>query len=908
LPIADTSGGKLIFFETMKQKMVFFLSLFLIVGGAVYAQKPTAAKSVGPRNAVTKYSGDDYTTDHYGLYDTDLDYCKIQQTAQNASTYNMWIYAKNTVSTDDSKSGKIIFYAQNIIFGDVATTGNLASVSYSSISSKGTSTAELKKETYMYYKYYYEGWYVYTGYDPTTDLVLNPCATNYTGKGVRFQYNSSASKYDIQFFLKFFDDWGWYTLDDTLTLPVNAYDYAGNKITLTDGQGGKSDFTMTATSVSIIKDKARNKATLTATADGKTATLEFPSMSTFDETIGVPAGTYGIGSTIQAGNKTQGTGSNAADASNYWYLSSGSVTITNNGNGTLSISTSSVKDADDANVSITATNITPSITTYETKTLTVNNASCQDLGGRIRIKGTSTDSKAVSVCYYSDNVDGTFDSDNIDEIEIAGVTYSVMSATVSTVAGGFHQFVGTISNATGDVYQTTINFVARFSEDNTYDFTGLTFNQTGYSEVSSGYRRLTAHSTSKFYGYYADAQIDFYVGDAATCEGIPSGEYTVSSNTTANNVAPVTSTSSPLQGSYVKLTNGEYWYLYGGKVTVVNVNGTYYVTVAATNSNYTGNPIKYRDIQFTIGTAPTSCNITIASGDGGSSKITLPCSGASYTEGTHSMYVGQTISLEATANDGYEFDQWNDGNKDNPRQITVSSAATYTASFKATSTGLTLKDNEDNTATLTSKDGQTMDVTINRTIKAGMWNTICLPFALSSLVSTPLAGAQLGTLTQAETVDDELILDFATTATTVAAGQPYIIKLAGASDLVNPTFTSVTIDKSNADYTVDEIDFKGIYSPTALEATDLFLGVNNTVHNPNVTESKNTMNGFRAYFHYTSKAGIPRRIRMVVNSSETTTALDDFSAENVITKTLENGRLVIIRDGVRYDAQGHVMK
>lgn len=44
-----------------------------------------------------------------------------------------------------------------------------------------------------------------------------------------------------------------------------------------------------------------------------------------------------------------------------------------------------------------------------------------------------------------------------------------------------------------------------------------------------------------------------------------------------------------------------------------------------------------------------------------------------------------TATLTATAKDGYEFVQWNDGNKENPRNITVTKAETYTATFQAKS-------------------------------------------------------------------------------------------------------------------------------------------------------------------------------------------------------------------------------
>ena len=49
--------------------------------------------------------------------------------------------------------------------------------------------------------------------------------------------------------------------------------------------------------------------------------------------------------------------------------------------------------------------------------------------------------------------------------------------------------------------------------------------------------------------------------------------------------------------------------------------------------------------------------------------------------GTYS--VGRTVRIQATPAHGYEFVQWSDGNRDNPRNITVTGNATYTASFAA---------------------------------------------------------------------------------------------------------------------------------------------------------------------------------------------------------------------------------
>ena len=53
----------------------------------------------------------------------------------------------------------------------------------------------------------------------------------------------------------------------------------------------------------------------------------------------------------------------------------------------------------------------------------------------------------------------------------------------------------------------------------------------------------------------------------------------------------------------------------------------------------------------------------------------------SVTEGGEYAY-GTEITLTATANEGYRFTQWSDGNTDNPRIVTVTENKTYTAEFE----------------------------------------------------------------------------------------------------------------------------------------------------------------------------------------------------------------------------------
>ena len=62
--------------------------------------------------------------------------------------------------------------------------------------------------------------------------------------------------------------------------------------------------------------------------------------------------------------------------------------------------------------------------------------------------------------------------------------------------------------------------------------------------------------------------------------------------------------------------------------------------------------------------------------------------------GGGTYYEGETATLTATANDDYVFDSWTDGKTDNPRTVTVTGNATFTATFKAWRTITVISANE----------------------------------------------------------------------------------------------------------------------------------------------------------------------------------------------------------------------
>ena len=185
---------------------------------------------------------------------------------------------------------------------------------------------------------------------------------------------------------------------------------------------------------------------------------------------------------------------------------------------------------------------------------------------------------------------------------------------------------------------------------------------------------------------------------------------------------------------------------------------------------------------------------------------------------------------------------------------------------------IALYDTKDNSSTIEAAKeagGNHNVILAGRTLyKDGKWNTLCLPFSMTNeqIAASDLAGATIMRLdcsesssythvTGFESQTGTLHLNF-TTATSISAGTPYIIKWANGDNLVAPAFSSVDITNTGL---VDNIvsndgylKFKGTYSPKNIYTADktfLYLGSDNKLYYPsgeNMTSFN--VNACRAYF------------------------------------------------------------
>ena len=199
------------------------------------------------------------------------------------------------------------------------------------------------------------------------------------------------------------------------------------------------------------------------------------------------------------------------------------------------------------------------------------------------------------------------------------------------------------------------NFTIKLWEDPSYSDTWTT-----YTVDLTPYKGNTVTIGFKYEGTYAH---NWYLDDFAISQEV--AEYTITANANNNAWGTVTGGGSYPAGATCSLhatPNSGYVFQNwkkNGTIVSTNPNYSFEVTENATYTAYFGEaPVTY----YTITTNVTPTGSGTVTGGG-----TFPS--------------GSSTTLTATANLGYTFSQWQDGNTSNPRTLTVTGDATYTAQF-----------------------------------------------------------------------------------------------------------------------------------------------------------------------------------------------------------------------------------
>ena len=264
---------------------------------------------------------------------------------------------------------------------------------------------------------------------------------------------------------------------------------------------------------------------------------------------------------------------------------------------------------------------------------------------------------------------------------------------------------------------------------------------------------------------------------------------------------------------------------------------------------------------------------------------------------------GTEVTLTAEAADGYKFTGWSNGETANPYTFTVTEDVDLVANFKATTITLTTGNND---AVIAANIGNTVDVVIERSFTANDgYYTLCVPFNMPASVIGK--AYSLGTIT--EHVAGEGININLKEENELSAGMPYLVlPKANMSELVVENVTIAEDDIAGQGVSNDELNvqifFQGYYSAPGLTTngtTEYYVGNNGYLYNGKVE-----IRGLSGLFTITDKNGDPLKVRArVVTREDAATGFENITnGEDTTIKTIENGQLIIIRNGEKFNAQG----
>lgn len=160
----------------------------------------------------------------------------------------------------------------------------------------------------------------------------------------------------------------------------------------------------------------------------------------------------------------------------------------------------------------------------------------------------------------------------------------------------------------------------------------------------------------------------------------------------------------------------------------------------------------------------------------------------------------------------------------NPYTLTFHNAD---VEIKANFGAITLYEDRDNTDILDGANTSVSTVTLHRTLLTGVWNSFCAPFSISADMITSVfgAGTVVKELNSASYVSETgaLTLSFVT-ASSIVAGHPYLIKIGSVTNVVNPQFASVTINKTAVKTECTAADFVPVFGYITDTITDTITG------------------------------------------------------------------------------------
>ena len=263
------------------------------------------------------------------------------------------------------------------------------------------------------------------------------------------------------------------------------------------------------------------------------------------------------------------------------------------------------------------------------------------------------------------------------------------------------------------------------------------------------------------------------------------------------------------------------------------------------------------------------------------------------------------------------------------RKIRFASTGGSTSTFKDVEFTIKVVENIvtlDENSTTAPAAAENVNVHVKRSVKAGNWGTICLPFAMDAnqVAAVFGEGTQLANFigTEILTDDDELVSEIKVkfeSVSAIEANHPYLLK--SKNDITYDEgfkVEGVTINAAKTpqirfdwdeDNEVWQTFFKGVYVPTVLSNKNwLFLSGNKFYY----SNTSTTMKGFRGYFKFKSPLAAKYKdlstgAHIGILIDDEATSIEGFTTSHVVEGVydlsgrkiqLENGDLNKLQKGV----------
>ena len=153
----------------------------------------------------------------------------------------------------------------------------------------------------------------------------------------------------------------------------------------------------------------------------------------------------------------------------------------------------------------------------------------------------------------------------------------------------------------------------------------------------------------------------------------------------------------------------------------------------------------------------------------------------------------------------------------------------------------------------TNSNFDVTSVTMERTLKAGKWNTFCVPFDMTAAEITDQlgSGTEVKELTGATQNGENYTMTFSD-ASSIVAGKPYMVKVPGENDVTSFTLSNKTIKGTITPATAGDVTFTGVYN-NGNAPQGSFIISNNVFYN---VDSTVALKAFRGYITVDSGSGV----------------------------------------------------